>query len=231
LLLVSEAGETFAKAHLMVSLGHWGCSSRSRFCTSQARGLAHPSAAGCGRAAMLWRRPGSRWPCPDPEVRVPLEGLRFGGQWLETTPVANGAGSKCILREDLVLRYLGTDNSQGRQAPTCRVFLHSQTIVTFGAHGEPVLEEPILRSETKAGNFLSKHYDPRSSTVVTPAAATEPGAERAMSGRVAKALFISSHQNAQTLKIRKTSSAGLRVTWVLGLKEHFSWPGWLLRRW
>lgn len=46
-------------------------------------------------------------------MRVPLEFHRFGGRWLEITPMTNGANSKCILREYLVLQYLGADNFQG----------------------------------------------------------------------------------------------------------------------
>lgn len=36
--------------------------------------------------------------------------------------MANGANSKWVLREYLLLQYLGADDFQGRQAPTCKVF-------------------------------------------------------------------------------------------------------------
>lgn len=86
--------------------------------------------------------------------------------------MANGENSKRILKEYLLLHYLGAGNFQGRQAPTCKVFLRFQTIVTFRAHGDPVFKKAIFKSETKARNFLLKHYDPRSTTVVTPGAVT-----------------------------------------------------------
>lgn len=35
-----------------------------------------------------------------------------------------------------------------------------------------MFKKTIFKSETKASNFLSKHYDPKSTTVVTPAAVT-----------------------------------------------------------
>lgn len=146
-----------------------------RFCTQ-----AHPKPLGwltpwpraVGTTEVPQQQPGRRWACLHREVRVPVDVPRFGGRWLEITPMANGTNSERILGEYLVLQYLGADSFQGRQAPTCKVFLHSQTIVIFRACRDPVFKKTIFKSETKASNFLSKHYDPGSTMVVTPAAVT-----------------------------------------------------------
>lgn len=51
-------------------------------------------------------------------------------------------------------------------------FFHFEAVVTFRAHGDPVVKKTVFKSETKASNFFSKHCDPRSTVVVTPAAVT-----------------------------------------------------------
>jgi len=53
-----------------------------------------------------------------------------------------------------------------------KVALHFETIVTFRDHGNPVVKKTVVKSKTKASNFCSKHSDPGSTVVVTPAAVT-----------------------------------------------------------